>query len=152
MSIYTLSYCIDHGFTNRKCIVRINFDANQNLKTMDPNNLVFSRHDIRDWREERVLLAILDDGEDITFEMLQQKQLELEQKEAWKLLRQLRNQLISDTDYLLMIDYPISAEKLEEWKVYRQALRDLPSTSNPTLDERGKLDMTSFVLPEKPNL
>jgi hypothetical protein len=151
MSIYTLSYCIDHGFTNRKCIVRINFDANQNLKTMDPNNLVFSRHDIRDWREERVLLAILDDGEDITFEMLQQKQLELEQK-AWKLLRQLRNQLISDTDYLLMIDYPISAEKLEEWKVYRQALRDLPSTSNPTLDERGKLDMTSFVLPEKPNL
>ena len=37
-----------------------------------------------------------------------------------------RDRRITTTDYLVMPDYPISQEKLEEIKVYRQALRDLP--------------------------
>lgn len=37
-----------------------------------------------------------------------------------------RNKRIAATDYLVMPDYPISQEKLEEIKAYRQALRDLP--------------------------
>lgn len=37
-----------------------------------------------------------------------------------------RDRRITATDYLVMPDYPISQEKLEEIKVYRQALRDLP--------------------------
>ncbi len=37
-----------------------------------------------------------------------------------------RDCLISQTDYLLQPDYPISAEQLEEVKAYRQALRDVP--------------------------
>ena len=40
--------------------------------------------------------------------------------------RQKRDSLISQTDYLLMQDYPISAENLEAIKKYRQALRDVP--------------------------
>lgn len=40
--------------------------------------------------------------------------------------RQKRDSLISQTDYLLMADYPISAEDLEAVKKYRQALRDVP--------------------------
>ena len=37
-----------------------------------------------------------------------------------------RDRRIAETDYLVMSDYPLSQEKLEEIKVYRQALRDLP--------------------------
>lgn len=37
-----------------------------------------------------------------------------------------RDRRIAETDYLVMPDYPISQDKFEEIKVYRQALRDLP--------------------------
>lgn len=37
-----------------------------------------------------------------------------------------RNKLLSDTDHLIQSDYPISDEKKQEIKVYRQALRDIP--------------------------
>lgn len=40
--------------------------------------------------------------------------------------RQKRDTLIAKTDYLLMPDYPISAEDLETVKTYRQKLRDVP--------------------------
>ena len=40
-----------------------------------------------------------------------------------------RDRRIAETDYLVMPDYPLSQEKLEEIKVYRQALRDLPQQS-----------------------
>ena len=39
---------------------------------------------------------------------------------------QRRNNLLNDSDYLMMVDYPISDEKKQEIKVYRQALRDIP--------------------------
>lgn len=39
---------------------------------------------------------------------------------------QRRNILLSESDYLMMIDYPISDEKKQEIKAYRQALRDIP--------------------------
>ena len=37
-----------------------------------------------------------------------------------------RDALITATDYLLMPDYPISAEQLAKVRAYRQALRDVP--------------------------
>ena len=36
-----------------------------------------------------------------------------------------RNQLLADTDYLTVADYPISTEKKAEFTAYRQALRDI---------------------------
>lgn len=40
--------------------------------------------------------------------------------------REKRDQLLAETDYLLMPDYPISSEALVALKTYRQALRDVP--------------------------
>ena len=37
-----------------------------------------------------------------------------------------RNKLLSNTDHLIQSDYPISDEKKQEIKAYRQALRDIP--------------------------
>ena len=52
-----------------------------------------------------------------------------------------RNKLLSDTDHLIQSDYPISDEKKQEIKVYRQALRDIPQ-------QDGFPD--NIVFPEKP--
>ena len=42
------------------------------------------------------------------------------------LIRQQRDALLSETDYLMMPDYPMSELARENLKVYRQALRDVP--------------------------
>ena len=46
-----------------------------------------------------------------------------------KAAREKRDQLLAETDYLLMPDYPIEAAVLEVLKTYRQALRDIPEQS-----------------------
>ena len=58
-------------------------------------------------------------------------------------VREKRDQLIAETDYLLMPDYPISAENLESIKAYRQALRDVPQQDGFPL---------SVTWPEKPTI
>lgn len=50
-------------------------------------------------------------------------------EERASIVRSQRNTKLEATDYLLVSDYPISAEELEEVKTYRQALRDIPEQS-----------------------
>ena len=45
-------------------------------------------------------------------------------------IRSKRNSLLAETDYLLMNDYPVSAEYLTRIKKYRQELRDLTKQEN----------------------
>ena len=59
-------------------------------------------------------------------------------------MRQQRNQFLQQTDWMANSDVTMS----EEWRVYRQALRDLPNTQTPSLDENGQL--TNITWPEKP--
>ena len=51
---------------------------------------------------------------------------ELTTERKAKLIRQQRDALLSETDYLMMPDYPMSELARENLKVYRQALRDVP--------------------------
>tara|TARA_R100001460_G_scaffold418_1_gene2037 strand:+ start:670 stop:894 length:225 start_codon:yes stop_codon:yes gene_type:complete len=72
----------------------------------------------------------------------------------WELLRNKRNQLLAESDWVVMPDSPISESKQSEWKTYRQALRDLPKGANPKLSEtiRGfDLDPDSVTFPTKPS-
>lgn len=67
-------------------------------------------------------------GDDLSWsiEKIPEKTEAEKREEAEKSVRAKRDSLISETDYLLTSDYPISAEDLEAVKVYRQALRDVP--------------------------
>ena len=67
-------------------------------------------------------------GEDLSWsvEKIPEKTEAEKREEAEKSVRAKRDSLISETDYLLASDYPISAKDLETVKVYRQALRDVP--------------------------
>ena len=48
--------------------------------------------------------------------------------------RQVRNQKIAETDYLLMVDYTLPEEDLVSIKEYRQALRDVPNQPHFPVD------------------
>lgn len=37
-----------------------------------------------------------------------------------------RDKMLESCDYLMTLDYPISADAREQWRAYRQALRDIP--------------------------
>lgn len=58
-------------------------------------------------------------------------------EERFRLLRACRDAKIAQTDYLLAADYPITPERLEAVKLYRQALRDLPGQTGAPWDGGG---------------
>ena len=60
-------------------------------------------------------------------------------------LRRLRDQLIEETDWWASSDLTMT----DEQTTYRQALRDLPATSSPSLDSKRQL--TGVTWPTKPS-
>ena len=77
------------------------------------------------------------------------KLTELTNAYPMKLLREERNRRISTSDWTQSRDITLSNDA--SWKTYRQALRDLPASSTPTLDSNGLLDMSSVTWPLKPS-
>lgn len=59
-------------------------------------------------------------------------------------IRDKRDRLIGETDYYLMPDYPSNPQNLEELKVYRQALRDVPKQEGFPRDVRWP-DVPKFL-------
>ena len=45
-------------------------------------------------------------------------------------LKSVRQSQLDKSDKYMLSDFPITEEKREEWKVYRQAIRDLPENKN----------------------
>lgn len=77
-------------------------------------------------------------------EQIQEKIAELEALEPMRLLRLERNRRLAETDWKFRIDQKPS----QEWYNYCQALRDLPATTEPKLDDTGNL--TNVIWPEVP--
>ena len=67
--------------------------------------------------------------------------------EPMRLLREKRTQMLSESDWMANSDVTMSSA----WKTYRQALRDLPASSDPKLASDGSLDMSSVTFPTKPS-
>ena len=86
-----------------------------------------------------------------TEEQVTAKIAEIKAAEPMTFLRDERNMLLAQSDWMairyLERGIPISPS----WKNYRQSLRDLPSVSNPKLDSFGDLDMSSVSWPTKPS-
>ena len=66
-------------------------------------------------------------------------------------LRFERNMRLSECDWTRMDDNGLSTSKKNEWATYRQALRDLPASANPTLDDDEILNPSSVTWPTKPS-
>ena len=79
-----------------------------------------------------------------SLEELEEKKYILQQLEPLRFLRERRNILLLETDWRFRSDLTPS----QEWIDYCQALRDLPATAEPQLDENGNL--TNVTWPEPP--
>jgi len=66
---------------------------------------------------------------------IEAKIAELQAAEPMRLLREQRNQLLAQTDWMAVADRTMTQAQID----YRQSLRDLPETANPQLDENGQL-------------
>jgi len=73
-----------------------------------------------------------------TDEEIALKVKEIEAAQPLKELREERNELLMETDYIMVSDYPHTDK--QAWIKYRQALRDLPQTA----------DLSNVEYPVKP--
>ena len=85
----------------------------------------------------------------VTWDQIKAKHEELIAIEPMRLLREERNILLAQSDWMANSDVTMS----DEWKTYRQALRDLPSKSSisPKLNSNDDLDMSSVTWPTPPS-
>jgi hypothetical protein len=80
----------------------------------------------------RVVDISRDDSGNVVIEVNQEKITKMnEDVHQFNLiqLRIKRDILLQKCDWVLVPDTPLSQEKIDEWKVYRQALRDLPTNT-----------------------
>ena len=76
---------------------------------------------------------------------------ELKQEEPFKLLREERDKRLTACDWVVAKHTEHGKMVPEDWKIYRQALRDLPSISyRPELNGDGTLKMDSIAWPTPP--
>ena len=69
--------------------------------------------------------------------------------EPLRLLRIERDAKLAACDWTQSRDITLSNDVA--WKTYRQALRDLPASANPTVDSDGNLNASSVTWPTKPS-
>jgi len=70
------------------------------------------------------------------------------------MLRNKRNNLLKNSDYCILPDYPISDIKKKEWYIYRQKLRDITKSLDKNklilIEENGNLEIGGIIWPNKP--
>ena len=71
----------------------------------------------------------------------------LNNAEPMKLLRDERNRKLAASDWRASSDLTLA----DDWKTYRQALRDLPASASPTLNSDGTLNISSVTFPTEPS-
>ena len=69
----------------------------------------------------------------------------LRTKPITDLIRNIRSDMLSASDWTQIIDCPLSNAKKAEWATYRQALRDLPSSHESTTN------INDVVFPTQPD-
>ena len=111
------------------------------LRILAPNGkfVVGSNYDSINWIDEHITGVSKPTERDVN-----DKIAELEAEEPMRLLRIERNQKLAETDWRFRVDLSPS----QAWIDYCQALRDLPATTEPQLDDVGNL--TNITWPEVP--
>ena len=92
-------------------------------------------------------LKWLDSGTAPTESEIDAEVTRLNNLEPMRLLRIERDVLLKNCDWRASSDLTLS----DNWKTYRQALRDLPASATPKIDSNGDLDFTSVTFPTEPS-
>lgn len=86
---------------------------------------------------------VIGDDEVVEYQTVRAKteiELNVDIEQKWINIRSQRNIYLNETDWTQMNDSPLSQTKKEEWKLYRQSLRDITKFDNPD----------HVIWPEKP--
>jgi hypothetical protein len=59
-----------------------------------------------------------------------QEEIDIKIENQWEVVRVARNEILKECDWTVLPDSPLSGS-IEEWKTYRQQLRDVTSQPNP---------------------
>lgn len=59
-----------------------------------------------------------------------QEEIDVKIQNQWEQIRVARNEILTQCDWTILSDSPVSSS-IEEWKTYRQQLRDITNQSNP---------------------
>ena len=90
---------------------------------------------------------VWDEGETIPTDAdIEAELLRLTNAEPMRLLRLERDARLAACDWRASSDLTLT----DNWKTYRQALRDLPASASPKIGIDGHLDMTSVTFPTEP--
>ena len=76
---------------------------------------------------------------------------ELDAAESMRLLRVERDKRLTACDWVITKATETGGTVSDDWKTYRQALRDLPSSASPKLNSIYNLDLTSVTWPTEPS-
>ena len=76
---------------------------------------------------------------------------ELNNAESLRLLRVERDKRLTESDWVVTKATETGGTVSDDWKTYRQALRDLPASATPKLDSFYELDLTSVTWPTTPS-
>ena len=108
----------------------------QAVRALHPNASFEVRNKVLVWKEPSYAKP--------TEAEIQAKIAELQAAEPLRLLREQRNQLLQQSDWRMVADYPGTNQT--EWQTYRQALRDI-TTQTPSLDVDGNLTGITWPTP-----
>ena len=120
---------------------------------MDYSNVLIKNYSGTKWKMEDAsdydTLEWYDQTSKPSKDDLDTKLTELQNAEPMRQLRIERNRLFLKSDWMANSDVTMS----DEWKTYRQALRDLPSKLgiSPKLNSSGMLDHSSIDWPVPPS-
>ena len=115
------------------------YDISHAIRNLYPNGAKFVQEGL-----EYSGLKWFDERPKPTEKEINDKIAELDSAEPFKLLREERNRRLQETDWRFRSDLTPG----QEWIEYSQALRDLPSTASPELNDNGQL--TNVTWPTKP--
>lgn len=88
--------------------------SNETIEELGIYELAVTHHQIEDQRIQAEI---------------EKRQYDMEWNRDWpRLLRRLRSMRLTDSDWTQVTDNSLTDEQRESWRVYRQQLRDLPST------------------------
>ena len=59
-----------------------------------------------------------------------QEEIDIKIENQWEQIRVARNEILTQCDWTILPDSPVSSS-IEDWKTYRQQLRDITNQSNP---------------------
>jgi hypothetical protein len=124
LSITAEYHCVGYPQTEQEFLTNVNWISGAD----EHNSCVFTNDKLISWQQ-------IQQHKDIAFSLF-----------ALDLLRVERNKLLADTDWWAVPDRTMTAQQI----AYRQALRDLPNNSTPTLNSKSELDKSSVNWPVKP--